>query len=235
MMRHLLIFLFCFLGIFGNIAAQTVSNRDNSKVEERHLDTVLLQERMTEDAFQYDTQEIEGEGWFKKMVRWLLDQIFDDVEAADISLTEKIIKWGLVIAAVIVVIYFASKLRGNRFIQKTNKPAEEVRFMDFEGSKTDLEKALEDAENTKDYQLAMRYLFIMALSYLEAKGVILWKKEKTNADYLRELQEEWSKTPMQRLSILFSYGIYGSYEIDEEKYREAKNLFHRMKEKGESS
>ncbi|MBI1222248.1 MAG: DUF4129 domain-containing protein [Bacteroidetes bacterium] len=235
MSRFLLLFFFSCLSVGFSWAGAEKAELfylDSSDVSERQMDTSLLNKRMQEEAFQYNRAQIETDDTFDRLVAWIMEQLFGDFDREDMDTAKNVIFWIVLILVLIGASYYIFKMNPARFLKKDNSSIQEVRFMDYTGNNDDLEKSLRQAEANGDYPLALRYLFITALSFLEKEGIIQWKAEKTNADYLRELKEEWSQTPMTRLSQLFSYGYYGNYPISKELYEEAKALFQRLKKKG---
>ena len=54
---------------------------------------------------------------------------------------------------------------------------------------------------------------------------IEWDIEKTNSDYLYELQNPVYKEDFTYLSYLYNYIWYGEFEIDETTFNKAENRF----------
>jgi hypothetical protein len=54
---------------------------------------------------------------------------------------------------------------------------------------------------------------------------IEWDIEKTNSDYLYELQSPVYKEEFTYLSYLYNYIWYGEFEIDDSTFKKAENRF----------
>lgn len=81
------------------------------------------------------------------------------------------------------------------------------------------------AEQEGNYRLAVRFHFLLTLAQLNALEKIHFTPEKTNADYIRELKEDYRAEEFARLSNIFTYVWYGKQEINGEDYADIKELF----------
>ncbi len=70
----------------------------------------------------------------------------------------------------------------------------------------------------KDYRLALRINYLMALRALIQKGYITWGKDKTNAEYLLELRKYNFHVSFQHLVRAFDRVWYGHYTINADSY-----------------
>ena len=85
---------------------------------------------------------------------------------------------------------------------KFNEEIEDIKDLDT----TSL---LEQALAQEDYRAAVRIKFLDALKSLSVKEKIVWKKEKTNRDYSRELRKESFGNSFQNLAYIFDHVWYG--------------------------
>jgi len=76
-----------------------------------------------------------------------------------------------------------------------------------------LEALLADFLSQENYKQALRIIFLMVLKRLNAREIIRWKKNKTNAHYLREIKDQELRTPYRRLSHAFDAARYGNYQV----------------------
>lgn len=93
----------------------------------------------------------------------------------------------------------------------TRVPADDIRKMD-------LEKLLAQALRKNDYKNSIRYRFLILLKQLNDSGMINWKPQKTNSDYLRELQNDPNQNDLYRAAMIFEYVWYGDFEADKHLY-----------------
>lgn len=198
---------------------------DSSRVMERKVDTVALNEYAQDKDFQYNRQLIEEPNLLERFTLWLLKKLFGNYNAGDVDLIYSIILGLLVVIAVSILIFYLTKISRSRLITAKGQAIAQVQFLDFEGSSSELDKQWQEAERDKNFPLALRYLFIKTLYFLKEEKSIEWKKEKTNSDYLNELKERWQRGPFRELSDLFAYTQYGGYPIHEADYLAAKTLY----------
>lgn len=97
--------------------------------------------------------------------------------------------YGVVIVLVLGILYIivknvSLKGRGGKVKRdaKTDHaaPVEDIRELE-------VDRALREAMEAGNYKLVIRIYFLGLLKRLDEDGVILWKKDKTNRDYLSEL------------------------------------------------
>ncbi len=69
-----------------------------------------------------------------------------------------------------------------------------------------------------DYRSAIRLQFIMVLQLLNQKGYISWHAEKTNRQYLRELNEISLKTTFRELAYIYEWVWYGNTHLVKEDF-----------------
>jgi hypothetical protein len=76
-----------------------------------------------------------------------------------------------------------------------------------------------------DYRRASRLLYLRLLKQLSDAGRIVWKPEKTNHDYLRELGSNDLARSFARVTLLFDYIWYGDFHIDEPTFQQVRGAF----------
>lgn len=91
----------------------------------------------------------------------------------------------------------------------------------------DVEGFLKQSLADKDYRLAIRLYYLAIIKELAAKGVIDWKKDKTNGHYMRELRKK--KHPklqdFQNVTRIFEYVWYSNMTFDGGQFEEVKINF----------
>lgn len=82
---------------------------------------------------------------------------------------------------------------------------------------TDFDLMIREALANNDFRLAIRFSFLKALQILEKTERIAWKKEKTNHDYLSELESK-DRSSYDRLLLVYEYTWYGEFPASEPLY-----------------
>ena len=79
----------------------------------------------------------------------------------------------------------------------------------------DYSRLLNTAINNKDYRLATRYLYLQSLQKLIIAGAISYSQDKTNYQYLREINNQPYRQEFSFLTLHYEYAWYGDFLIDE--------------------
>ena len=84
---------------------------------------------------------------------------------------------------------------------------------------TDLERYLREAIANKEYRIAIRIYYLMAIKALSEREWIKWKKDKTNNQYLFEMSARPNYTGFRDLTRLFEFAWYGEMTVDEKHFQ----------------
>lgn len=89
----------------------------------------------------------------------------------------------------------------------------------------DINRLMKDAENNNNYRLAIRYYYLLILKTLSLKNHIKFEDDKTNAEYLNEINEKPFNKKFAYTSYLYNYIWYGEFPLNSDKYNKAKHNF----------
>jgi hypothetical protein len=90
------------------------------------------------------------------------------------------------------------------------------------------EQLIREALQSNNKRLAIRYYYLWLLKKLSDKGIITWDIEKTNTDYLYEIQNQNRKEEFGYLSYIYNNIWYGEFEIDESAFEKSKFAFDKV-------
>lgn len=76
-----------------------------------------------------------------------------------------------------------------------------------------LESWLRQALTDQNYAYAVRVVFLMVLKDLSKQEIILWKRNKTNRDYLFEIRQPELARSFRTLAQAFDASRYGNYRV----------------------
>jgi len=133
----------------------------------------------------------------------------------------RVIAYIAVTGMVITILYFLLKNISFDFrIRKTkitSAPNEgELENIEALDTRAILVRAIEDG----DFKLAVRLYFLALLKTLNEKGVIVWKKDKTNKDYLTELfLRDFLFDEIRDLTRSYESVWYGDHDLRQESFR----------------
>lgn len=80
---------------------------------------------------------------------------------------------------------------------------------------TDLDAFLRDALKNKQYNLAIRLYYLSVLKSLSNQELILWKKDKTNKAYLREMSSHTLYNDFREATLIYENAWYGDGVVSE--------------------
>ncbi len=95
---------------------------------------------------------------------------------------------------------------------------------------TELEKELQLAMQTGNYNRCLRYEFLLLLEKLQSLGLIKWHRYNTNGEYLRQLRQHKRYRDIRELTIIYEYYWYGEHELPRADYEKLSVIYAKLKE-----
>jgi hypothetical protein len=140
---------------------------------------------------------------------------------------------GLLIGIVAIilgfVLYAIFKGIGNRTNNDSTLPGTDIDINEEELPQRDvLRKLLNEAIANGNYKLATRYYYLLMILQYKQQGLIKWKKDKTNSQYLRELRNNNKYTDIKMATNLFERYWYGDVEPDKVLFAHVETVFGRI-------
>jgi len=123
---------------------------------------------------------------------------------------------GLVIAAVLFALY--KILVSNRILLFRRASRGGMAGTEEEGQQEDLPSRITEAEQQRNFRLAVRYRYMKALQDMDGRGLIKLNAQSTNWDYVNQLASHPLKKTFQLLTRGYEYVWYGEFELNEEQY-----------------
>lgn len=148
----------------------------------------------------------------------LLDRFFSS------GITE-VFMWGLASLFILLILFRLFFTKG--FFQKniTLKNVRELAGNDAEDSAPNYDKLIAQAAASLNYRLAVRYLYLSSLQKLADNKLIVLTADKTNYQYINELNNTAFKDDFLWLTLSYEYIWYGEFAIDNQSYAELQNNF----------
>ena len=140
------------------------------------------------------------------------------------------LSWLFYLAIALAVIYLVYILlnEGGTGLFSSNghnklKTYEEITAENIEN--TDINSLIISAEKINDFRLAIRYYYLLVLKNLSLKNYIKFEDDKTNSEYLNEIDSKPFSDKFAYTSYLYNYIWYGEFPVDVEQYNKAKGHF----------
>jgi hypothetical protein len=133
----------------------------------------------------------------------------------------------VILITIALLIFTLIKLLGktgnaNAKVYMDNISIEELTEENF--IETDLEKLLRIALESNDYRSAVRVLYLSTIQQLNSTGLILWKKDKTNKDFLREMRKHSNYKTFRDITLAYEIVWYGDRQIELQQFTSLKNI-----------
>jgi Domain of unknown function (DUF4129) len=143
----------------------------------------------------------------------------------------KTMLWIIIIATFVAVVIWYLAVSNVRLFRKAatsiTKAVNEDEQIDIFSISYDLE--ISKAINTKNYRLTIRLLYLQTLKMMAEKGIINYKAEITNSEYVWQLQGTTYYNDFARLTRDFDYTWYGKFEVSEAAFLAIHNEFTNFK------
>jgi len=219
--------------VFGIPATETASDSlvtDNSPIEKRHFEELI--DKYSGNDYIYE-RTVEQSGWWTRFKQWLSDlfqKLFNlsgDGQAS--SFTEVALKIFYVVVFLLVVYFIFRAIINKEGTWVFGKSSEKniVPVTDIENNihVADFKSLIEIAESENNYRLAVRYYYLWLLRSLTNAQLIDYDVEKTDSDYLYELQSKTNRDQFSYTSYLYNYIWYGEFDVNTQQFDKAKHAF----------
>ena len=192
------------------------------KWQAREFSPEKLQQLEEDNALVYPVAAAE-EGWWARFKQWFFAKLYDLLGNSarsgllDILFYLFCLGAGIFIILRLLDIDLSSLVQRRAVVAPINVGegiAENIHAMDFD-------KELALARQQRDYQRAIRLLYLASLKRLADAGLVRWEAGKTNGQYQRELKAAALKEHFASLGHYFEYAWYGEFPVNELLYEQA--------------
>ncbi len=133
-----------------------------------------------------------------------------------------IFQYGIFGAALVLVIVLLMRTEFRGVFKRTlGKKKGEIEFEELEEDigALDFNALIAEAIAAGNLRRAVRLHYLHLLREMTERGLIEWRREKTNSDYLYELNRSDLHSGFAELTRVFDYVWYGDARLDMERYR----------------
>lgn len=142
----------------------------------------------------------------------------------------------LVIAAIAILVFIISNFLGLKTtIRPRNKKIiattdEDINIENIEEHihESDLDSFINKAVRQENYSMAVRLYYLAIIKELSNKKLILWKKNKTNRNYISELTASKFQEPFANATLIYEKAWYGNQKIGALEYEQLKPKFNQI-------
>ncbi len=230
--------LLCFSFAQFSIAQQNEQpiNFDDTTVEKQLITEDDLEAYKADDDFNY-TEIAAEESFLDKAYRWLqniLRKFWESIFGVGTAtgflyFIFRVLPYILLGFLLFLLIRFFLKVNSKNLINKAKEKGS-ILFTEEEQiiKNEDIPALIQDAVNQKNYRLAIRYYYLLSLKNLTLNENILWQPQKTNEDYIKEIETDHLKVDFKNITKIYDYVWYGEFNVDAVKYEALRHPFENL-------
>lgn len=210
---------------------------DDSKLDVKEISENDLESYKNDDAFNYIENEPEDNflvrayntftNWISNIISEIFEAIFGVGEAQGILLfLLNVVPYLILALLIFLLLRFFLKVNSRTFISGQKETAS-FQFTEDEQiiKNENIDVLIANAIEQKNYRLAIRYYYLLSLKYLTEKQVIIWQQEKTNEDYITEIESDTLKQSFKNITRIYDYVWYGEFNVDQLRFESLKTPF----------
>ncbi|MGJ8549233.1 DUF4129 domain-containing protein [Winogradskyella wichelsiae] len=230
--------LFCFCFVQFSIAQQTLhaEKLDDTILKKQSISEHHLKPYKADKDFNY--KEVVAEEnfldkayrWFQNLLRKFWEAIFGVGTASGfLYFVFSVLPYLLLAFLIFLLVRFFLKVNSHNLITKAKKQGS-ILFTEEEQiiKNEDIPGLIQDAINQNNYRLAIRYYYLLALKQLTESDNISWKPQKTNEDYINEINKAYLKSEFKNITRIYDYVWYGEFNIDAVKFETLRLPFEQL-------
>ena len=147
--------------------------------------------------------------------------------------TKAFIKYTLFGIVILILIFIGYQLIRNGKLWD-NKKLEKPKVYTLENLEENLAEAnidlfLQDALSSSDFRLSVRLMYLNIIKALSQKEIIHWKRDKTNGDYLLEMNEHNLYSDFRKCTLVYEYVWFNELkDFNREQYEGIKPAFEQL-------
>lgn len=235
MQRYFFFYLILFVTttVFGQQEDALLIKQDHSQLNPVTIHEDDLSKYKKNEAFNY-VEAVKQESLLNRFVAWLKSYLIRFFEAifglekatGIVKFILSVLPYLLLALLVYLLVKFFLKVNSKQLISGAPNPAT-LTFSDDEAiiNNQDIVALINKAISKQNYRLAIRYHYLLALKQLTQKNYIKWQQEKTNEDYLTELNNTELQAPFRAITKIYDYVWYGEFNIDQLKFETLRTPF----------
>jgi hypothetical protein len=209
---------------------------DDTVIEKQTIDETDLETYKSNKDFNYLEVEAE-EGFLDKVYRWLrnwLRKFWEAIFGAGTAqgflyFMFQVLPYILLGFLVFLLVRFFLRVNSNKLIHNAKQNGSILLTEEEEIIKNeDIPALIKEAINQKNYRLAIRYYYLLSLKHLTESDSIAWQPQKTNEDYIKELNKDNLKEGFKNITKIYDYVWYGEFNVDALKFEALKRPFENL-------
>ncbi len=232
-----IVLIFFSLTGFSQTVKEKIEN-DTETIAHKKFEQEKIDHYKKSDEFIYVVEKSEPSilekiwNWCKRVLKKILSYLFDDISPAVgfLKIVFKTLPYIIATLVLYFIMKFFLKVNARNIFEGKNKKTI-IKITDEEELIKDknLPNLIKTAIIDKNYNLAIRYYYLLTIKKLSENEIILWQQEKTNEDYIREISSHKNiSNDFKELTYIYDYAWYGEFIISHEKFLKAEIKFNNL-------
>jgi len=231
MLKHINTFIMTAFGSSLLWAQDAIVKRDSSNADVTYFKE-NFKDNYIGDDFNYSINDTGGINLMQRILRkffnWMGNLFGFDIDFIDYKTLEYIVYGLLGLIVLYLLIKFLLQNSVSSVFKTDDKTIAGFSYVEENIEQIDFDKLINNALKETNYRLATRYLYLKSLKSLANKKTIEWHFDKTNSDYLNEINDSKLKGLFKRVSYIYDYVWYGEFPIDEASFNKNKDDFNQL-------
>ncbi len=237
--RILFIIICSIIGLTTYAQKDTLSlAHDTSEISPKRISERDLETYLNDPKFDYEEIKSSAPEWWISFKNWISNTVLKFFEwvfgiekaSGAFHVFLEISPYILLVLLLFILIKFFINVNARSVLyakknQSTVALSEEEHIIKNE----DIQELIKNALANSDYRLAIRYYYLYILQIMTQENIISWEHQKTNEDYIVEIEKAHIQTPFKTLTRLYDYIWYGDFPIDKLKFEKAESKFLALK------
>ena len=221
------IFFIVLIAISLSVYAQTPKKQaadDRAPVTVRYPSAKKLNDFRSDRDYQYNYDTRPPESPWAKFREWFWRKVNEFFQSKAyknfwqyliLAIIAGLVIWLLIKADVLAFMFPKKALDAPLDYENLVEDIHEINF----------ESAIDEAVAQRNFRLAVRLLYLQTLKRLTDAGLIAWKPDKTNRQYVYEVANTPLHPDFDRLTTQFEFVWYGDFPVDETRFQQLKGNF----------
>lgn len=179
-----------------------------------------LEELKASDNYDYN-EELETSNWWTEFKEWLLIQL-KKIFGSDFSPDSFIVKfinalpYIIPAIAVIIIVWYIIKVNPGSQVMRQHNSSKVILTEEEELlMQKNLDGLASQAITNKEFRLAVRYMYLNCIKRLDMKRIIRYAYDKTNYEYVKEIQFSEVSIQFKTLTLSYEQIWYGQMVVND--------------------
>lgn len=208
-----------------------------SNIQPLNFQEEQISEYKNDNDFSYLNVEA-SDNWWSRFKDWIsmrynqfIHWLFGDYEAGSfLSFFLQLLPYLLILAILAFAVWLFIRLNPGHYLLAT--PVEPLVYLSDEEKiikSENIQELIDRAIKAEDYRLAVRYYYLQLLKLLNQKELIAYEFQKTDTDYLQEINREDFSLNFKKILRIYDFIWYGSFPISVDDFLKTQRNFENFK------